>query len=299
MGSGMPNALQRLKPDPIPAIHPVPEYLADARLRAVYEDTKQTLQVPWMGVVAMAFAHFPSFYDTLWGGLRDLAGSREFVQACRDLRAAAEAEADDLPATPLVARLETEGYAAREIAEIEAAIEVFSHGNMPYLLLATAARLLLEGQELSDARGTEPFDGRHAPPSPARLTLMEAHHADAPTRALYNDIKATLGLPFVNTDYRALARWPSYFAMAWSDLKPAVGSAAFAPAVARVHEKALALVRALPNPGSLTSEPLRNAAARDADPADVLAVVRLFQWLLPGLLVNVAFLRRQLMPPVQ
>ncbi len=42
--------------------------------------------------------------------------------------------------------------------------------------------------------------------------LMEPHHLDEPTRAVYEDIKNILQLPFVNTDYRAFARWPSYFA---------------------------------------------------------------------------------------
>ena len=52
------SKLSRLKPDPIPTIYPVPEYAADAELSAVYERTKSGLGVPWMGVVAMAFAHY-------------------------------------------------------------------------------------------------------------------------------------------------------------------------------------------------------------------------------------------------
>jgi len=36
---------------------------------------------------------------------------------------------------------------------------------------------------------------------------MEHHHVDEPTVAVYEDIKAVLKLPFVNTDYRAFARW--------------------------------------------------------------------------------------------
>ena len=39
---------------------------------------------------------------------------------------------------------------------------------------------------------------------------------------------------------------------------------------------------------------LRDAATSDASLEEVLSVVRLFQWLLPGLAVNVAFLRHQL-----
>ena len=53
--------LSRLKPDPIPTIHPVPEYVADAALTAVYERTKSGLSVPWMGVVAMALRITESF----------------------------------------------------------------------------------------------------------------------------------------------------------------------------------------------------------------------------------------------
>lgn len=42
-------------------------------------------------------------------------------------------------------------------------------------------------------------------------------------------------------------------------------------------------------------KPSRRAAAqRDALLSDVTRVVRLFQWLLPGLVTNVAFLRAQL-----
>ena len=49
--------------------------------------------------------------------------------------------------------------------------------------------------------------------------LIELHHADPTTAALYSDVRQTLGLPFVNTDYRAFARWPSYFDPAWTDLR--------------------------------------------------------------------------------
>jgi hypothetical protein len=58
--------LERLKPDPIPAIHPMPEYLASGQRNRWYEDTKQVLQVPWMGVVTMAYTHYPAFFGGLF-----------------------------------------------------------------------------------------------------------------------------------------------------------------------------------------------------------------------------------------
>ncbi len=290
----MSVTLARLKPAPVPAVHPVPEYNTDARLAAVYYDTKSVLRVPWMGVVTMAFAHYPMFYDALWGGLRPLAGSREFVTACRELRRHAERQAATLAPAPIDGLLRGLGYAEREVDDIRAMIEIFSHGNMPYLMIATAARLLLEGNALASGGTVTPETEHHGPTSATSLNLIEPHHADQPTVAVYDDIKTRLGLPFVNTDYRALARWPSYFAPAWGDLAPKVETAEYEAVVASVHDFAVDAMQALPNPGGLTADALTDAAGKDASAAEVLEVVRLFQWLLPGLITNVAYFRSQL-----
>ncbi len=287
--------LPRLKPSSIPPINPVPEYAADEKLRAVYDDTKSVLQVPWMGVVAMAFAHYPTFYETLWSGIRELAASAEFVAACGTLRETAEQEAMKLGSANLVGELGDLGYADRELDEIRAQIEIFSHGNMPYLLIATVARLLLEGHELSTVRETTPFNGRHGPSVLKHVTLIEPHHADGTTREVFSAIKATLGLPFVNTDYRALARWPSYFAMAWNDIQPRIDTDGYRSTVEHMHKVAVDLVRDLPNPGGLSSDKLRDATSKDGPLNEIIDVVRLFQWLLPGLVVNVAHFRQQLL----
>ena len=63
-----------------------------------------------------------------------------------------------------------------------------------------------------------------------------------------------------------------------------------------MHKKAVALVLALPNPGQLTRARLVAAANEDTGAESVLDVVRLFQWLLPGLVVNVACMRKQTLP---
>ena len=292
----MTQEFPRIKPDPIPAIHPVPEYRAQPALAAIYDETKRVLQVPWMGVVTMAFAHYPAFWEALWSGIRPIAQSSEFITATRRLRLVTESAAAEMAPASILQDLQQQGYGAREINEIRDVIEVFSAGNMPYLLIATAARLLLEGQELSEARLTT-GTAQTAPINPGSVTLMEPHHADPATEKVYADIRDTLGLPFVNTDYRALARWPSYFGQAWRGIKPAVGSVDYLATVEMVHGEAQKLVQDLPNPGRLTSHQVRQAAVSDAPEGEVLDVVRLFQWLLPGLVVNVALLRLQLRNP--
>ena len=291
------SALARLRPEPIPEIHPLPEYRAKGELRARYADVKEVLQVPWMGVVTMAYAHYPSFVGVLWAGLRELCLSRAYVAASRELRSLVEARVGALAPPPLAARLGAAGYGARELDEIRAMIEIFCHGNHVYFPLALITRLLLEGGAFgttTTAAAAAPFEGRHAPAVEQPFLLMEAHHADAPTRTVYEDLKASLALPFVNTDYRALARWPSYFAMAWSDLKQIVGSPAHEAICQAYHERCLELIATLPNPAGLSAATLREAATADAPLDELIQSCRLFAYLIPGLTVNVAFFRHQL-----
>ena len=195
--------LPRLRPERIPAIHPLPEYLAEGRRKAWYEDMKRVLQLPWMGVVTMAYSHYPTFYETLWQGVRALCASRPFVEAFLANRAFVESEVSKLAPPPIGDRLAALGCAPREIEAIRQIVEVFSHGNQPYLVLATLVRYLLEAGDMAgpiDPNAAPPYAGRHAPAFDVPFILMEAHHADQPTREVYDDIKRVLKLPFVNTD---------------------------------------------------------------------------------------------------
>jgi len=289
------NDLPRAMPTPIPAIHPLPEYLATGKTKDRYEDMKAVLQVPWMGVVTMAYAHYPNFFDTLWEGLRPLCQSTAYVECARELRRFTEDEVPALGPPPIVERLVAQGYAPREVEQIADMVEVFSHGNFVYLPMAAIVSMLLHGGEITGAEQAPAFEGRHAPDSAVPFMLMEAHHTDAPTRALYEDIKRTLGLPFVNTDYRAFARWPSYFALAWGDLKPCVTGAAHETITLGLHTRALDFAASFPNPAGLTSEALIAAAKRDAPLAEIVEMAKLFFHLLPGLVTNVAFFRHQLL----
>ena len=238
--------LQRHKPQPTPTIRPVPERLATGRLAELYERTTVALGVPWMGVVAMALAHYPTFYDALWSALDDVATTDDYLDACHELLAAAEAEAVLLQPPPISDRLGVLGYDDAEIDAIRQCNAIFHNGNMPYLLMATTARLLLEGtpwpHRKTGARRRLTRATHSRPP------LMEDHHASSDHQALYEDMKNTLGLPFINTDYRAFGRWPTYLEAAWADLGPRIGSPAYEPAVDRIHHHAVRLAIQLPNP---------------------------------------------------
>ncbi|MBE0703664.1 MAG: hypothetical protein IH582_10915, partial [Afipia sp.] len=61
-----------------------------------------------------------------------------------------------------------------------------------------------------------------------------------------------------------------------------------------VHGFAVEQWTQLPVPSSLNADRIRAASQRDAPLDEITAVVRLFQWLLPGLVVNVACFRAQI-----
>ncbi len=289
------NIIERIRPEPIPEIHPMPEYLATGQRAQWYEDTKEVLQVPWMGVVTMAYTHYPTFFGELWRSLKPLCQSRPFVEAFMDLRAYVESRVAELHPTSLIEPLQAMGYAPREIDAIRQMNTVFSHGNQLYVLIATVARHLLEIGDMQGTPNADTFEGRHAPDIQVPFVLMEPHHADEPTQAVYEDIKTTLQLPFVNTDYRAFARWPSYFALAWKNLREKAGTKEHERICQDCHERIASLVATqLPNPGGLSSDALRQAAESDASLEEVVQVCRLFQWLIPGLITNVAYFRHQL-----
>ncbi|MEM8758705.1 MAG: hypothetical protein AAGE83_00040 [Pseudomonadota bacterium] len=71
-------------------------------------------------------------------------------------------------------------------------------------------------------------------------------------------------------------------------------NAAYEARCGDIHDAALAIAARLPNPAGLDAQALGAAAEADAPAGEVLSVVRLFQWFLPGLALNVAFLRWQL-----
>lgn len=287
--------MPRVRPETIPAIHPLPEYMASGKIAEWYQGTKEVLQVPWMGVVTMAFALYPAFFGELWRGISPLCQSEIFINECKKLREMVEAQTIGLEPINLIEELTNCGYAQREIEAIAQINDVFSHGNQPYAMIATIARYLLEIGDFGTNTGSDPYAGRHAPDVQVPFILMEAHHADQPTKDLYEDIKRTLKLPFVNTDYRAFARWPSYFSKAWTDLREKIATPAHEEICLNCHNRIVQLITdELPNPGMLNSRALKEAADKDASVGEVLEVCRLFQWLLPGLITNVAYFRHQL-----
>ena len=290
----MNNLFPRKKPIPVPKIIVIPEYLAKGRLKKSYTSTKLAFNVPWMGVVAMAFAKYPFFYNALWEYMHPLSDSLEFNKLCKKIVNISKRKAIELRPKSIIKNLEKIGYSNYEIKKIYEVNQVFTIGNMPYLIMATTARILLEKGELLNRSSYNKNKYNKISYNEAHLLLMEQHHADNSLKEVYKSIKFNLGLPFINTDYRAFARWPSYFITSWKYFLPALLSKEYEKKVLEIHNFVIKEVLSLPNPNKITSIKIITAAKKDNKLNEIKKVVNLFQWLLQGLVTNVAFMREQI-----
>lgn len=287
--------IKRQRPEPEPVVRPVFDSEASPAIRTIYAEMTAALQVPWVAMITRGYARYPRFFSTLWSGMREVCASEAYFRGAEELMNKVDEGAAALPPTPVIQKMRELGYTDDDIQDIRSVVDILSHGNNIYQPLVMAALVLLEGAELSgDARVPAAFRGRHAPEMRAPFVFVEAHHAAAETRALYDEIAKTLGLPYINTDYRVLARWPSFLPLAWEALKPNIGTPVWLELVEAYFQRSVSIAHALPNQGQLTPDILRRAAEKDAPLDEVLAVVRLLNNNIPPLLVNMAFLRRQL-----
>ena len=290
----MNYSFPRRKPFPIPNIIVTPEYLAKGNLKKSYTNTKLAFNVPWMGVVAMAFAKYPFFYNALWEYIHPLSKSIEFNKLCKKLVILSKKKALELKPVSLIKKLNKIGYNSYEIKKINEVNQIFTTGNMPYLIMATIARIFLDKGEFINAKSFSKDKKNNIISKESYLLLIEQHHTNNSLKELYKSIKTNLGLPFINTDYRAFARWPSYFEMSWKYFLPALSSKEYAEKISEIHNFIVKEVLLLPNPNKINSVLVINAAKKDKKLNEIKKVVNLFQWLLPGLITNVAFMREQI-----
>jgi len=294
------GALQR--PEGQFPVRPVPEYLADGDLLPAYADLKAALGVPWVGVITQAVAHYRPFFLRAWAQFSANAKTRYFERQCEHIRTLAVQQVQaGLPVVSQHARLQALGYSERELAQITATLDVFNAGNPPYLVLATAIKeSLCFGRTLG---GTPSGPDDLLPRAPIGSTgtlpvMVEPHHAGSDVLALYGSIQTTLNLPFVNSDYKAMARWPSYLQLAWGDLAPVVSCPGYKAARQQVHNAAMATVAHLPHAYTMRHTEALAAGLSDEAAQELMRVISLFQWLLSGLIVNVTQCQLALEPDV-
>jgi len=278
-------------------LRPVKPDAAVAPIRAIYDDTRHRLRLPWVGALFQGYAMYPAYLDLAWNAVKDSIETPQFDADAATLAALADVAAADLY---------TPSYAERDIAAmnvdvyaIKDVVDAFRVGNPRLLLVATALQRAYTDGPVggADATGTSLPDSalETMEETRAQRTVVEMVDPDAaPERVtqVFDDIKGTLGLPLVNSDYRAMALWPDYLKVAWNDIKGPIGTPAYAEARGRLSRLASESVDRLAQPVTATRAAARNAGVPEDQLDNLDAILRLFADLLPGLILNVAMFYR-------
>lgn len=272
-------------------VRPIPEHRADQALSEIYRELKVAFGVSWVGVITQSVAYYRSFFAEAWQRFSPSAKTRFFEGASDRMRCSSCVHMEkSFFIAGQSARLQEIGYSSREIAQIRTVLDIFDYGNPKYLIFATAIKEgLMTGRSFG---GSAEAAHDSVPLLPTCQidtipVMVEEHHAGGALSDVYADIKRTLQLPFINSDYKAMARWPSYLEQAWAAVKRCIDTPAYHAARLDVHRQALAAVDALPFAYRMSRADALRAGLNEAEIEELIRTISLFQWLLSGLILNV------------
>lgn len=275
-------------------LRPVKPDAAEPRIRHIYDETRRTLHLPWVGALFQGYAMYPAYLEMAWRTLRPSLQTAQFEADARALGNAAD---------EAVARFYTPSYDGRAVAAmnvdieaIRATVDAFHLGNPRLLLVATALQRAFEegavGGGTPVVHGQAHASGEEVRAETTTVELIDPEQASPGVRQIFDDIKTTLGLPLVNSDYRAMALWPDYLSLAWNDAKGMVGTPEYAAEVRRLSGLAAEAVDRFAAPVTATREAAAQAGVPAGELDNLAAILRLFAGLLPGLILNVAMFYR-------
>lgn len=266
----------------------VSEADAQGRTRAIFEEAKQALGLPHVSVVYQAFAAYPVFLDLHWRALRPVLQTQEFFEVAARLRADAYTRVFNyLPVPDLCAQLggKLDEAARRQLTTV---VDLLQYKN-PLLVLIVAAQFqAFDAPVGQTGRTTHPAEHPVYTDAPE---LVPEQSAPQQVRAVFQEIRRTLGLPLVSYDFRALAHWPEFFTAYWEAMKRMRESPLYEGSHHLLRETAWMLAREFPAPVELTVTQLAEAGMRDDDIASVVRITEMFVQSLSGLLLTISIAR--------
>lgn len=260
----------------------VAEADAQGAIKIVYDDIKSTLRVPMVNLVFRVLATYPDYLQLAWRQLKPNLGTVYFETQADSLRSQAVQHVTALGTGPAV-----------DTADIADVVRVFHYVNPKLLLVVAALRAASNGQypRLEELPASEKRQIPNGIPAGApTITLIEAEDADEATHATLEDIKATLQLDRLNSDYRALAAWPDYLTSAWQGLKPLVSRPEYLAIQRELRRSADRAAMILPYRVEINPHIMRLCGLSEEDIDGIRATLDVFYGLLPGLIANLAFM---------
>lgn len=263
----------------------VDEYEARGETERVYHQIRQTLRVTGVNLNFRTWAGFQHVFPAMWDAVQPNLETRIFEDAADQVRVQAVHAADALGLVGAVSRSE---MGDSQAFQVRAALDLYHYVNPKLLVLTSAVRLALEGESPGQPVSTDVETiARGAPAGMYPMEMVNEDPDNDQVEDVFRDIKKTLGLSQINSDYRTLALWPDYLDAAWNGLKPIIRRDEYRTAADALRERSRTLACRLPHPVPLTREQVE---ALGEDVNEVMQTTEQFEQLLPGLILNIALL---------
>jgi hypothetical protein len=260
---------------------------ATGRTLEIYQEIKKVLGIPYVSAIFQAYGACPRCLDLMWELLLPALDTQDFFQCSDRLRAEAYTSMHNYFAVPdLGSRIRQIHLSTGAQHELTNVVDLFQY-NDPLLLLIAAVQLQAFEDGPTHARAAKA--GADHPMFTQRPVLLTEEAAPAPIRKIYDDIKRTLGVSFIGTDFQAFARWPDFLALYWDALKLAVSSPLYGEHKHALRESALALASELPNAPLLSVEHMKDAALTDEEIITAIHITDEFLDLSSRSVLNAAF----------
>jgi hypothetical protein len=265
----------------------VPESEADNATSEIYAEIKHALGIPYINPMFQAYAAYPAYFRLLWQTLTPALETREFFSTAERIAAESYTRVHNYLNVPDLSRkVEEMDFSPGAQEELKDVIDLYLYNNSVLLLICASQMQAFENPAASARPATEPAEH---PSHPERPILVDERNAPPETRKIYDDIKKTMGTPFLNTSYINFGRWPDFLRVYWETIKPVILTPLYEQNRAAIQTSALALAAELPRPLSLSPAQTEEAGVSAADLNEVIQVTEFFSELLSKQLLNIAF----------
>lgn len=270
-------------------LHLLNEHEAEGRTKEILEEIKQALGVPCVNTMFQALAFYPRFFELFWNTAKPALYTQEFFIYAERLGAEAYTRIVNYFSIPdLRNGTAATDFRNPEKSELQEAVELYDYNYSVLLLLSAALVYAFEHPDARVREGTPlAIDSRYL----KEPVLMDEDAAPLRTRRVYEDIKRTLRIPFVDLCYLGFARWPDFLSSYWDSLKPLLRTPLYEHSRLALRDSALSLASSLPKPLRLATSEMEEAGLSAADIDSVIQLSELFLNLLSKQALNVSYAR--------
>jgi|ERR1051326_3062461 hypothetical protein len=265
----------------------IPEAEADPEILAIYGEIKHALGLPYVNPMFQALGAYPKYFRVFWNALRPDLETREFFSLSQRLGAEAYTRVHNYLNVPNLGRkvqeMEFSSGAQEELRDV---IDLYLYNNSVLLVIAAAQMQGFENPAASPRPASVPAEH---PSHPERPVLVDERNAPPETRRIYDDIKKTMGSPFLNTSYINFGRWPDFLREYWAALKPVMLTPLYEQNRVAIRNSALSLATEVPHPLQLSPTQLEEAGVSESDLDAVIHTTDFFLELLSKQLLNISF----------